>query len=399
MPRRLPVLSGASLALLLVVAHAVNDSFSGMLAALLPTFQERFSASETLLAALVATQSFSSSVTQPIFGALADRLGRRLVGALGVVLSSCLLSLLGVVHSIWLLFGLLLIGGLGSAAFHPAGTSMASAAARSTKGLAVGIFSAGGTAGLALGPLVIGFFVINGILDFTPLLMIPGLILGALLYLLVPPQERAVGAARPKLLDVALFAGPVGLLCLAGILRSIAWVTVINGIPLWLVQVRGLSGDSSVIFLSLAFFSFFGGVGGIAGGLLEGPLSRKGLIAGSMLLALLPLYSLFVLTPGSVLYYLAVALAGALVNGGLPLMVVGAQELAPHATGTASGMMMGLTWGTAGVTYVAVGALQETIGITPAMALSFATLVPGALLALRVLSQHEAPLGVGESPA
>jgi FSR family fosmidomycin resistance protein-like MFS transporter len=178
MPKRSIVLSGSSLAALLVAAHAVNDSFSGMLAALLPTFQLRFGASETLLAALVATLSFSSSVTQPQFGAVADRLGRRLVGALGVVASSVLLSLMGVVPSIWLLFGLLLVGGLGSAAFHPSGTSIARAAARKTKGLAIGIFSAGGTVGLAFGPLVIGYFVINDILRFTPWLMIPGLLLG-----------------------------------------------------------------------------------------------------------------------------------------------------------------------------------------------------------------------------
>lgn len=385
MPRRSFVLSGSSLAALLVAAHAVNDSFSGMLAALLPTFQERFGASETVLAALVATLSFSSSVTQPLFGAVADRLGRRLVGALGVVASSTLLSLMGTVHSVWLLFGLLLIGGLGSAAFHPSGTSMTRAAARSTKGLAVGIFSAGGTVGLAFGPLVIGFFVINDILAFTPWLMIPGLVLGVLLYLLVPVQERSPRESRPKLFDAALFRGPVGTLCLAGILRSIAWVTLINGAPLWLVQERGVAADSTVLFWTLTFFSFFGGMGGILAGYLERRLGREAIISGSMLLALIPLYSLFVLPPGGPAYFLAVALAGALVNGGLPLMVVSAQDLAPHAMGTASGMLMGLTWGTAGVVYILVGALQEAIGIGPAMAISFATLAPGSLLALRVV--------------
>ncbi|MEX2534226.1 MAG: MFS transporter [Trueperaceae bacterium] len=392
MPKRSIVLSGSSLAALLVAAHAVNDSFSGMLAALLPTFQERFGASETLLAALVATLSFSSSVTQPVFGALADRLGRRLVGALGVVGSSALLSLMGVVESIWLLFGLLLIGGLGSAAFHPSGTGMARGAARSTKGLAVGVFSAGGTIGLAFGPLVIGYFVINDILRFTPWLMIPGLILGALLYLLVPIQERSPRDNRPKLFDSALFAGPVGTLCLAGIFRSVAWVTLINGAPLWLVHERGIAPDSVILFWTLTFFSFFGGMGGILAGLLERRLGREFLISGSMLAALVPLFSLFILPPGSALYFLAVALAGALVNGGLPLMVVSAQDLAPHAIGTASGMLMGLTWGTAGVAYILIGGLQELIGIGPAMALSFTTLVPGALLALKVLRANSQAL-------
>jgi FSR family fosmidomycin resistance protein-like MFS transporter len=392
MPKRSVVLSGSSLAALLLLAHAVNDSFSGMLAALLPTFQTRFQASETTLAALVATLSFSSSVTQPVFGALADRLGRRLIGALGVIVTAGLLSLMGITHSIWLLFGLLLVGGLGSAAFHPSGTSMARAAARHTKGVAVGVFSAGGTVGLAFGPLLIGFFVINDILRFTPWLMLPGLVIGVLLYRLVPAQERSPRDNRPKIFDRQLFAGPVGALCLAGILRSIAWVTLINGSPLWLVQERGISGDSPTIFWTLTVFSFFGGIGGILAGYLEQRLGREMVISGSMLVALVPLYALFLVPPGGVAYFLLVAAAGALVNGGLPLMVVSAQDLAPHAMGTASGMLMGLTWGTAGLIYILVGGLQELIGIAPAMAVSFSTLVPGSFLALRVLRMNAAAL-------
>src|SRR5690606_30138448 len=103
-------------------------------------------------------------------------------------------------------------------------------------------------------------------------------------------------------------------------------------------------------------------------------------------------FALFVLPVGSLLYYLAIALAGALINGGLPLMVVTGQELAPHAVGTASGMLMGLTWGSAGVLYLGIGALQQTVGILPAMVLSFLTLVPGALLARRVLIKHGSAL-------
>lgn len=363
-----------------------------MLAALLPTFQTRFGSSETQLAVLVATLSFSASVTQPVFGALADRLGRRLVGALGVITSSALLSLMGVTQSVWLLFGLLLVGGLGSAAFHPSGTSMARAAASSTKGLAIGIFSAGGTVGLAFGPLLIGIFVINDALRYTPWLMLPGLLVGGLLYLLAPPQERSPRDNRPKLFDARLFAGPVGTLCLAGIFRSVAWVTLLNGAPLLLVQERGVSPSSPTIFWTLTAFSFFGGMGGILAGLLERRLGRETLITGSMLLALAPLYALFLVPTGGFWYFTSVALAGALVNGGLPLMVVTAQDLAPHAMGTASGMLMGLTWGTAGIVYILVGALQELIGVGPAMALSFATLVPGALLAQRVLRFNAAVL-------
>jgi hypothetical protein len=51
-------------------------------------------------------------------------------------------------------------------------------------------------------------------------------------------------------------------------------------------------------------------------------------------------------------------------------------------------MLMGFTWGVAGVAYIAFGALQQTIGLQPAMALGFVFLLPAALLAHRTLTRH-----------
>jgi MFS transporter, FSR family, fosmidomycin resistance protein len=76
-PVRATAKTALGLSALLVVVHATNDAFAGMLSALLPTLQVRFGLTETLLALFVATLSFSSSVTQPLFGVLADRWGRR----------------------------------------------------------------------------------------------------------------------------------------------------------------------------------------------------------------------------------------------------------------------------------------------------------------------------------
>ncbi len=393
--KRLQV-SGISLTFLLVVAHATNDAFGSMLAALLPTLQLRFGASETLLALFVATYSFSSSVLQPIFGAVSDRLGRRVTGGVGVMLSSSVLSLIGIAPTPLVLLLLLLLGGLGSAAFHPSGTGMARDAAKGTKGLAVGLFSAGGTLGIAIGPLVIGVFLINGWLAWSPLLMIPGLVMGTLMLLLIPkgPSRNPADRPRTKLFDAELFRGPVGMLTVAGTLRSISWVAFNNAMPLWLVSTRGLPNDSPVVFGTLAVFGMAGGLGGIVAGLLDGRLNRQLLVTGTMLLALVPLFTLLFLTPGSFLYFTCVFLAGALINGGLPLMVVSAQDLAPHAVGTASGMLMGLTWGSAGVIYLGIGAIQQAVGIVPALVLSFLTLVPGALIARGVLHRNRETLGI-----
>ena len=383
------IIGGTAVTSLLFAAHFFNDLFSGTLAALLPTLQLRFGVSELTLAVFVACLSFSSSVLQPLFGAVADRLGRRLVAAAGVIVTSTFLSLIPVMPSPLLLIPLLLVGGLGSAAFHPAGTALARQAAKAKGGLALGIFSAGGTMGMAFGPLVIGLFIINGWLDYSPVLMIPGVILGLLIYLLLPPQPRSQDGSHTRLFDLELFRGPVGQLCLAGILRSIAWIAIVNGAPLWLVTSKGLSATDPVVFWTITAFTASGAAGGIMAGLVEARFSRQALVTGTMLLAIVPLAVLLSSQPGSLVYFMAVVLAGMLTNGGLPIMVVAAQDAAPRAVSTASGMMMGLTWGTAGLLYLGVGALQEAIGMQAAMWLSILPLLPGALIAFLVLRRLE----------
>ena len=144
-----------TLVILFAIVHVVSDAVTNMLSALLPTLQKQFSLSETVLALLVAALSFSALVTQPLFGALADRVGHRRIAALGVIFNAILFSLIGIVPNIYVLFGLILVGGLGSAALHPAMASMARAAGGSKPELAVGLFSAGGTLGIAVGPIII----------------------------------------------------------------------------------------------------------------------------------------------------------------------------------------------------------------------------------------------------
>jgi FSR family fosmidomycin resistance protein-like MFS transporter len=391
-PARRMRLAGGALAAFLTLAHLATDAFTSMFTALLPTIQVRFGLSETGLALLVATLSFSASITQPMMGALADRIGRRLVVALGVGLSSALISLVGVVPDVWLLVSLLLVGGLGSAAFHPAGTSIARAAITGNAGLAVSLFSAGGTLGIALGPVIVLAIVATSGLEATRWLLLPGLALGLLTYLIVPPQGRCLPGSCPKLVDARLFAGPVGLLALAGVLASIALITFMSAIPLWLVANRGLARDDALIGWTLAAFSLAAAMGGIVAGALSAHINRRLLVVGSMLLAPLPLLAIFQLNPGTVGFFLVVVLAGGLMNAGMPLLLVSAQDLAPHAVGTASGMLMGFSTGTAGVLYVGVGRLQESIGLSSAMGLSYLALIPGALVAFTVLSRYRLAL-------
>lgn len=375
---------------LLILVHATNDAFSGMLAALLPTLQARFAVGESTLALFVATLSFSSAVLQPLLGSVADRVGRRTMAVLGILTSSIVLSLMGVAPSAAVLLVFLLLGGLGSAAFHPAGTALMRLHGGSLKELAVAAFSSAGTVGLAVGPVVILTVVRRFGLEASPLLMVPGIVLGLALAAALPRVRASGPFRRIAFLDARLVWSPIGLLSLAGILRSLSFVTFNNAVPLWLVQTHGVAPDAAIIATTLAVFAVGAGVGGLGAGALATRYSRRWLTTGAMLLAAPAMLAVFVVTPGTLPFFVVVALGGVLANAAVPLLIVSAQDLAPGSMGAASGMLMGFTWGTAGVLYLGVGALQEVIGLAPTMAMAFTMLVPAALLAGAVLSRDRA---------
>lgn len=384
--------TGGGLALLLTVAHLFNDALSSMLSALLPTLQERFGLSESWLAFLVATFAFSSSVTQPLFGALSDRFGRRALAAFGLVLSVSLLSLMAVAPSVWTLLGLLLVGGLGSAAFHPSGTGIARSSSVN-KELAVSLFSAGGMLGLAMGPVIV-LIVASGLgLGYTPWLMVPGIVLGILINLIAPARAHAPEPARRPLEGGRLLRGPVGRLVLVGTLLEVAFTTFASAFPLWLVAERGLARDSTLLGWTLTVFFLAAALGGVTGSLLSQRWGRSRVVTLSLLAAPLPLLATFAAAPGSAAFFGWVLLAGLLTNMAFPLLIVSAQDLAPRSEATASGMLMGLTVGLAGLLYVGVGRLQEAVGMAPAMALSYLALLPAALLARAAVDGRPAPAG------
>lgn len=64
----------------MTLVHTVNDAMTAILGALLPTLQVKFDAGPTALALLIAVFWIASSVTQPVFGALGEDIGLRVIG-------------------------------------------------------------------------------------------------------------------------------------------------------------------------------------------------------------------------------------------------------------------------------------------------------------------------------
>jgi FSR family fosmidomycin resistance protein-like MFS transporter len=352
-----------------------------MLPALLPSLATRFRLDASEVALLVCVFAVSSSLPQPLFGMIADRVGRPRVGALGVAVSAALMVSLSLAPSELWLWAALLVGGLGSSAFHPAGMGMARHASSGSPGLAVAIFSSVGMAGGALGPLLaVGVASTWGI-EQLAWVAVPVVLVAAMLGRRRGGSPALRSHASPLKPGLGLLRGPVAWLALVALLANFVMLTFMSALPMWLVTERGLSATSSVLGVTLAVLSLAAGVGGILGGVLARRWRPDRLIVGSLALSLLALQGVLLAAPGSAPYLIAVGVAGTLMGLHSPLLIARAQELSPGSESAVSGILLGATYGVAGLLYAVLGPAQAAFGIGKTLAVVSLLVLPAAHVA------------------
>jgi len=372
-------------------AHFANDATTAMFPALLPALATKFRLEPSGLALLVSVLAISTSLPQPMFGVLADRLGRNRIGALGLAVTAALIAGVGLISSTPWLWTLLLVGGLGSSAVHPAGLGLARAMSPKNAGLGVALFSSAGMAGGALGPLLAIGITSSWGLEQLAWVSLPVLVIAAWLghrgsSEAATHQGSSIGLAREFL------KGPGKWLALIALFANLVMLTFTSAIPVWLVRERGFDEASTAIGLTLAAFSLAAAVGGVLGGALARWQRADRLIVGSLALSLIALEGVLVTTPDSTLYLCAVAASGALLGLHSPLLIARAQELAPGSESAVAGVMLGGTSAAAGLIYAALGTAQSAFGVGNTLAAVALLVLPAAHLARNALRPGEPTL-------
>ena len=193
--------------------HFVVDAYGNMYAPLLPLLIPQLGLSLETVGKLAMCYQLASSVSQLGFGTLADRWRPRVLLMGGPILSVLVLSLIGASTSVPMLAAILLIGGLGGAAFHPPAAALVHAVSGDRKGFAMSTHISGGSLGFALAPLVFAPAVVVLGPSWSWFVALPGLVaLGYTLQLMrrveIPKKQgaRQLGgsaavrqAARPAL--------------------------------------------------------------------------------------------------------------------------------------------------------------------------------------------------------
>jgi FSR family fosmidomycin resistance protein-like MFS transporter len=362
----------------LAAGHLGTDFANGALPALLPFLKDRFSLSYTLAALVMLASTASSSLIQPLFGLWSDRRGALWLLPTGVAVAGVGIGVAAAMPAYWLVVLLVVVSGLGVAAYHPEGSKFAAYTSGEKRASGMSAFSIGGNLGYALGPIVATPLVIWLGLGGGVLLAVPCLAIAVMLVVVTPflrtfePKRGAhpVGSGEDRPGALVLLLAVIGF-------RSLAWFGLITFVPLYEVSL-GHSTSHGNRLLSLMLL--FGGLGTIAAGPLADRVGRRPVLIASLALSA-PLIFVFI-TVGGVVGAIALCGVGICVIGTFGVTMVMSQEYLPRHIGTASGLSIGLSIGLGGIAAVALGALADTVDLRAALYVCAAAPLAGLALTL-----------------
>jgi FSR family fosmidomycin resistance protein-like MFS transporter len=372
--------------------HFVVDCYGNMFAPLLPILIPQLGLSLKTVGVLAMCFQMATSVSQLGFGTLADRWRPRVLLMGGPILSVVVLSLIGASTSTAMLAAILLVGGLGGAAFHPPAAALVHSVSGDRKGLAMSTHISGGSLGFALAPLVFAPAIVWMGPSLSWLVAIPGLL--ALCYTLrlirrvpIPKKHEQQGwrYLRP-------YARPLTLLYIIVVLRTLTANSLSVFLPVVLTrQGMGVNEASAAV----SFYLFLSTIGGFLGGPLADSYGPRRVIIWT-LLAAVPFLLLGQLATGWTLTML-IAVGGFLLQSTLPINVTFGQQIAPVSAATVSSLMMGFAWGVGSLLAPVVGVIGDAWGLN--VALSITAVVPILAAAFALPLPNRVPAAGPAEPA
>jgi FSR family fosmidomycin resistance protein-like MFS transporter len=252
------------------------------------------------------------------------------------------------------------------------------------KGWSMSIFSVGGNIGFALGPIVAAGIALIG-LHWTPIVLIPGVIICGLLARYAPNPKAAAQTFDLGEVRAAFARAGRSLALIVSVIaiRSGTQFALIIFLPLY-YHARGFPVQLGSYYAFV--FSLAGAAGGLAGGELSDRYGRKIVVVCSLALTT-PLLILALLS-GGILIWPLLALSGAALLASNSVTVVQGQELLPGSTGIASGLTLGLGFGLSGVITSILANLSPHIGLTAVVAIVPFLPLLAAALAVFVPATH-----------
>lgn len=357
--------------------HVVVDGYTNIYAPLLPLLIPHLGMSLATAGTVAMCFQLANSVSQLGFGALADRWRPRLLVMAGPLVAVVLLSFIGLATSPLMLGVILVAGGLGGAAFHPPAAALVYRLSDHRKGLAMSTHLSGGSLGFSAAPILFAPFIAFMGLQWSPLIMIPGLLALGWTLRHVPTFTLPAAHERSTWKSLRPAAVPLALLYFTIVLRTATSYGFMTFTPTLLTQQGYSIGEAS---LAVSLYLFASGIGGFIGGPLADRVGPRRVIVWS-LVAAVPFMAIAPwLSPLG--FTVMLAIGGLLLQSTLPISVTFAQSFVTGGAATVSSLMMGFAWGVGSLAVPLIGAGADRFGIERTLAtLAFLPLMAAALAA------------------
>ncbi len=349
----------------LASGHFTVDMYSGLLPVLYPVLTDRFELDLTTVGLVALAYSGASSISQPLFGWIADRYGTRYTG-FALAWSAALFATIGFAPSFGILLVLAALAGLGSGAFHPFGALNANAVIGGEhRNKAMSAYVTGGMLGNSLGP-IIGVILFSAFgMRGTAVMLIPGLTIALFLFLAMKNISVAGSRSRTSIDAPVTHAVPwplIGIIVAVMMLRMFPTIGLQNFIPLWYRQMGYDASFYGPLSSTLMFAMAFGTIGA---GTLADRYGTRAVILGSLLLSIPAVWGLAEF-PGKAGFLFAGAI-GFLAASTSPLLLVMTQRLMVGRAGVASGFILGLGFVAGAIGSPVFGALGDAFGMQNAV--------------------------------
>lgn len=184
-------------------AHILHDGYTDLLYVLLPVWQAQFGLSFAEIGLIKTAYSGSMAALQMPASLLAERLGERLVLALGTALAAGAYLLIGTSGTFLALVACLVLGGLGSSVQHPLSSSLTAHAFDGQRlRAALGTYNFSGDLGKMIFPAATAWLVaVSNWRAATTAVGVVGIVTAAVLLCLVPMSRRRSSAKKDALPD------------------------------------------------------------------------------------------------------------------------------------------------------------------------------------------------------
>lgn len=277
-------------------AHAVHDTYTAFLPALLPVLINKFSLTNTAAGVLSVFLQIPS-LLQPFIGHLADRKNLKMLIILTPALTGAAMSLLSIAPTYAFLIFLLIIAGISSASLHAVGPVLSGTLAGKKLGRGMSFWMVGGELGRAFGPLIvvtsIGYLTLEGL----PWLMLAGILTSVFLHTKlnkITTQPRNNGNQIPWKTALGKMRSVMVPLAVLIFTRSLMIVTLTTYMPTFLTS----EGSSLwVAGASLSILEAAGVVGAFMAGSLSDSFGRRRMLLISFIATPLFMF-LFLQTSG-----------------------------------------------------------------------------------------------------